>query len=111
MDASAGEHLLTHARIAARQAIHLGAMRMPEVGARKNDKPHLVRESLHGRRLVDMVADLFAGAGISAERDISQIPIERIDWGQVNKPKPKGPHKRKGGHHPGQQKQPRPRPA
>jgi hypothetical protein len=94
MDASAGGHRLTNARIAVRQATHLGGMKLPEAAnARGSGRPrfHLIKESLHGDRLGDMVAELFAGVRVPAGIDVSGIPMERIAWNEVNQPRKTGP--------------------
>ena len=77
-------------------------MKLPEIGkSSKGGKPysHLIYENLHGHRLVDMVAELFAGAS-DLTRDVSRIAIEKIDWANVNRPREKNDAP-KGQTHPG----------
>ncbi|SUS05702.1 conserved hypothetical protein [uncultured Defluviicoccus sp.] len=90
MDATSADHMLNCARVATRQAKHLGS--------------ESIRESLHGPCFVEMVAVLFGGQMSASDCDVSQLPLDLIDWEKVGRPREGGAGKRRipqGKAHPG----------
>lgn len=93
MDATAAIHELNCARVATRQAKHLGS--------------DAIRESLHGRRFVEMAAALFGGQTSATDCDVSQLPLDHIDWEKVGRPRDGGAGKQRTGQskaHPGRKR-------
>lgn len=90
MDATSADHMLNCARVATRQAKHLGS--------------ESIRESLHGPCFVEMVAVLFGGQMSASDCDVSQLPLDQIGWEKVGRPREGGAGKRRipqGKAHPG----------
>lgn len=83
MDTTSAVHALSSARVATRQAKHLGS--------------DAIRESLHGRRFVEMAAVLFGGQVHATDCDVSQLPLDHIDWEKVGRPRDGGAGKRRTG--------------
>lgn len=116
MDAVSGEHNLKNARLATRQATHLGGLPLHEKKApesKKDPRSHPITENLHGDRFVAMAAALFSRTGSRARPDVTALPLDRIDWENTNPP-PNGRGGRRGGakgkSHPGGKKPPRTEP-
>lgn len=64
MDTTSAVHALSGARVATRQANHLGSLKLyerQEKGSESKPRYHLVTEGLHGPRFVEMAAALFGG--------------------------------------------------
>jgi hypothetical protein len=90
MDTTSAVHALSGARVATRQAKHLGS--------------ESIRENLHGRPFVEMVAKLFGGQMSATDCDVSQLPLDQIGWEKVGRPREGGAGKRRipqGKAHPG----------
>ncbi len=83
MDTTSAVHALSSARVATRQAKHLGS--------------DAIRESLHGRRFVEMAAALFGGQTSATDCDVSQLPLDHIDWEKVGRPRDGGAGKQRTG--------------
>ncbi len=81
MDTTAADHTLNCACVATRQANHLGS--------------GTIRENLHGRPFVEMVAALFGGQMSATDCDVSQLPLDHIDWEKVGRPREGGAGKRR----------------
>jgi hypothetical protein len=75
-----GEHALVNAKLRGKQAKHLKGLKVFEHENGKNRRFHDITESLHGRHLVEMAATLFAGSAVVEARDLSALPLRKIDW-------------------------------
>lgn len=76
------DHHLSNARVATRQAPHLGKVKLFERQDRsKHDRPryHFINEDLHGTAFVRMVAALFGGEA-REQPSIAELNLNGIDW-------------------------------